>query len=303
MKIIAQSLSEAYQIASKELGVSASEINIEIITKPSAGFFGFFKKMGEFEASANKNSQKAKVSKIKDFKKPKVEKKHLNDTEAKFYTEPKAHTELKTEQIKEAINQEVKPKQIEPRKPRIDAFKAYDGMIDSFNSPTQDNKQASKEEKRPLINSEVLAEVKKGLDTLFGVSDFKICVMEVSEFDENTIFVKLDGEDCALLIGKEGYRYKALSYLLYNWINSKYELNVRLEIAEFLKNQEVAVGLYLESVIAKIEEQGFGNTKVLDGVLLKIALEQLRAAFPQKYVGIKQNEEGKYIVVNDFHKR
>lgn len=295
MKIIAQSLSEAYQIASKELGVSASEINIEIITKPSAGFLGFFKKMGEFEASANKNSQKAKVSKIKDFKKPKVEKKSLN--------EPKAQPEPKIEQVKESIDQEVKPKQTEPRKPRIDAFKAYDGMIDSFNSPTQDNKQASKEEKRPLINSEVLAEVKKGLDTLFGVSDFKICVMEVSEFDENTIFVKLDGEDCALLIGKEGYRYKALSYLLYNWINSKYELNVRLEIAEFLKNQEVAVGLYLESVIAKINEQGFGNTKVLDGVLLKIALEQLRAAFPQKYVGIKQNEEGKYIVVNDFYRR
>lgn len=295
MKIIAQSLSEAYQIASKELGVSASEINIEIITKPSAGFLGFFKKMGEFEASANKNSQKAKVSKIKDFKKPKVEKKPIN--------EPKAQPEPKIEQVKESIDQEVKPKQTEPRKPRIDAFKAYDGMIDSFNSPTQDNKQASKEEKRPLINSEVLTEVKKGLDTLFGVSDFKICVMEVSEFDENTIFVKLDGEDCALLIGKEGYRYKALSYLLYNWINSKYELNVRLEIAEFLKNQEVAVGLYLESVIAKIEEQGFGNTKVLDGVLLKIALEQLRAAFPQKYVGIKQNEEGKYIVVNDFYRR
>ena len=63
MRIQAYSLSEAYLKASVELGVSAADVNVEIITKPSAGFLGFFKKLGEFEVSTTKR-------KVKDFKKP-----------------------------------------------------------------------------------------------------------------------------------------------------------------------------------------------------------------------------------------
>ena len=104
--------------------------------------------------------------------------------------------------------------------------------------------------------------------------------------------------------GKEGYRYKALSYLLYNWINLKYGLNIRLEIAEFLKNQEEMIEKYLAPVIERIRNSGRGQTKILDGVLIKIALESLRAAFPEKYVGIKSGREGgKFIVVNDFNRK
>ncbi|MCI6299110.1 MAG: protein jag, partial [Campylobacter sp.] len=142
-----------------------------------------------------------------------------------------------------------------------------------------------------------------GLKTLFGASDFKIHIEEVSKYVENSVYIKLDGEDCALLIGKEGYRYKALSSLLYNWINSKYNLNVRLEIAEFLKNQEAGMRVYLEGIIRRVEENGHAITKPLDGVLIKIALEQLRERFKDKYVGIKNSEEGKYILINDFYSR
>ena len=153
------------------------------------------------------------------------------------------------------------------------------------------------------LNTEILNEIESGLKTLFGASDFKIHIEEVSKYDENSVYIKLDGEDCALLIGKEGYRYKALSSLLYNWINSKYNLNVRLEIAEFLKNQEAGMRVYLEGIIRRVEENGHAITKPLDGVLIKIALEQLRERFKDKYVGIKNSEEGKYILINDFYSR
>ena len=39
--------------------------------------------------------------------------------------------------------------------------------------------------------------------------------------DDNTLYIEFSGEDAALLIGKEGYRYKALSYILFNWIHEK----------------------------------------------------------------------------------
>ena len=187
-----------------------------------------------------------------------------------------------------------------------------DDIIDNFNASNENKPEEPKEmafvkkaenKQGGELNTEILNEIESGLKTLFGASDFKIHIEEVSKYDENSVYIKLDGEDCALLIGKEGYRYKALSSLLYNWINSKYNLNVRLEIAEFLKNQEAGMRVYLEGIIRRVEENGHAITKPLDGVLIKIALEQLRERFKDKYVGIKNSEEGKYIIINDFHSR
>ncbi len=147
-------------------------------------------------------------------------------------------------------------------------------------------------------------EIQKDVNALFAHSCFELNEINVYAYSEDTVLVEFSGNDSALLIGKEGYRYKALSYILYNWINIKYNLNVRLEIAEFLKNQEEMIAKYLVGVIERINNTGRGQTKVLDGVLVKIALEALRAEFPNKYVGIKSGREGgRFIVINDFNKR
>ncbi len=77
-----------------------------------------------------------------------------------------------------------------------------------------------------------------------------------------------------------------------------------LEIAEFLKNQEEMIAKYLVGVIERINNTGRAQTKILDGVLVKIALESLRAEFPDKYVGIKSGREGgRFIVINDFNRK
>ena len=308
MRIQAYSLSEAYLKASVELGVSVADVNVEIITKPSAGFLGFFKKLGEFEVSTIKR-------KVKDFKKPAKE----YFSESRF--ESNAQSPVPKPEIKSQSAFKPEPNSFESKenlespskKPeRSNVFKAYDNIIDNFNASNENKPEEPKEmafvkkaenKQGGELNTEILNEIESGLKTLFGASDFKIHIEEVSKYDENSVYIKLDGEDCALLIGKEGYRYKALSSLLYNWINSKYNLNVRLEIAEFLKNQEAGMRVYLEGIIRRVEETGHANTKPLDGVLIKIALEQLRERFKDKYVGIKNSEEGKYIIINDFHSR
>ena len=163
--------------------------------------------------------------------------------------------------------------------------------------------QKQKEQKPKADIDKVLPEIKQGVEKLFGGNFFTIDKIDVRKFDDDTVIVELDGEDAALLIGKEGYRYKAISYLLYNWIGSKYGLSVRLEIAQFLQNQEAAIEQYLKSVIERVEETGKAKTKHLDGVLVKIALEKLREKFPDKYVGVKSNSDGQYVVVNDFIKK
>ena len=164
-----------------------------------------------------------------------------------------------------------------------------------------DEDSLSVSEKKIDIDA-VSKEVQREINQLFKHICFEIDTIEVSAYDEQTLLIEFQGEDAALLIGKEGYRYKALSYMLFNWINAKYDLQLRLEIAEFLQNQEESVGRYLEGVCESIDRDGRAQTKILDGVLVQIALKELRERYPQKYVVIRSTRDGlKYILINDYH--
>ena len=148
----------------------------------------------------------------------------------------------------------------------------------------------------------VVVEIREKINELFTLTCFKIEHVTVTRYDAETILIEFQGEDAALLIGKEGYRYKAISYMLFNWINAKYKVQLRLEIAEFLKNQEDSIHHYIESVCESIERDGKAQTKILDGVLVQIALKELRERYPKKYVVIRSTKDGlKYIIVNDYH--
>ena len=147
-----------------------------------------------------------------------------------------------------------------------------------------------------------MKEIKDGVIRLLNASCFDIELIKIQKYNNMTISIFLDGKDAALLIGKEGYRYKAFSYLLYNWANIKYDINIRLEIAEFLTNQQDMIKKYLKHVITKVNNNGRAQTKILDGILVKIALEELRSEFPDKYVGIRTAKNGgKYVLVNNFN--
>jgi len=148
---------------------------------------------------------------------------------------------------------------------------------------------------------DVVRIAKKEVNELFKLSCFEIDEIDVKVYDEETIIFEINGKDAALLIGKEGYRYNAISTMLFNWISQKYGYKVKLEIAEFLVQQEEMMRKFLEPTIREIEQKGRCKTKPFDGVLAYIALDILRAEFPDKYVAIKKNRDGdNYLVVNQF---
>ncbi|GAA9930333.1 Jag N-terminal domain-containing protein [Helicobacter pylori] len=151
-------------------------------------------------------------------------------------------------------------------------------------------------------NGDKLHEIEQELKDLFSHLPYKINKVEVSLYEPGVLLIDIDGEDSTLLIGEKGYRYKALSYLLFNWIHPAYDYNIRLEISTFLQNQEKVMEVQLQSTIMTVHEVGKGQMKAPDGVLTYIALKKLRKAFPNKYVSIKTNlNDEKYIVINDFN--
>ncbi|MFP6268075.1 Jag N-terminal domain-containing protein [Helicobacter pylori] len=163
-------------------------------------------------------------------------------------------------------------------------------------------KPPKKNPKEESHNGDKLHEIKQELKDLFSHLPYKINKVEVSLYEPGVLLIDIDGKDSALLIGEKGYRYKALSYLLFNWIHPTYGYSIRLEISTFLQNQEKVMEAQLQSTIMTVHEVGKGQMKAPDGVLTYIALKKLRKAFPNKYVSIKTNlNDEKYIVINDFN--
>ncbi|MGL2642085.1 Jag N-terminal domain-containing protein [Helicobacter pylori] len=201
--------------------------------------------------------------------------------------------EVKEESVKETNTKEIH-QSAEEKKQKLETETPQEEII----TP----KPPKKNPKEESHNGDKLHEIKQELKDLFSHLPYKINKVEVSLYEPGVLLINIDGEDSALLIGEKGYRYKALSYLLFNWIHLTYGYSIRLEISTFLQNQEKVMEAQLQSTIMTVHEVGKGQMKAPDGVLTYIALKKLRKAFPNKYVSIKTNlNDEKYIVINDFN--
>ena len=313
-RIEADTLEEAYSKAAKELACSVTEINYEIVQHPTTGMMGLFKKTAIIIA-VKKLTTEVKVPKSnKELEKKETKTKEVKKKEVKITSKEKATK-------KEAPKNEVSKKKIELKE---------DAIVDNFftndkntSTKTETNKVENKKVTNKKIETEVSTteevvfkddrdtpenkalsiEIEKKIQTLMKAGCFEIDTVEVDVFS-GIAHIFIDGDDAALLIGKEGYRYNALSYMLFNWINAHYNLYIKLEIAEFIQAQEEMIDNYLKPISEHIKEHGKGKTKPLDGILVQIALEKLRAMFPNKYIAIKTGKDGKkFIIINDFNTR
>lgn len=287
-KFEADCLEKVYELAKAEFNCSITELEIEVIQQPSKGFLGFGKKNAVIEVCFKDNCKKY-VQETKSFKNKDIKIEEVCD---RIESSNKSEVEnfSKREEKKEPLS-------------RVPKVESKDKIFDNFY-----NEEMSQNEIPKIVikkdKEKILEEVKLGINTLFEDTCYKIDHINVEFYDEETLYVEFLGEDSALLIGKEGYRYKALSYILFNWINEKYGLMLRLEVAQFLKNQEEAIYTYLEPIIEIIKEKGTFKTKPLDGILVHIALKKLRDEFPDKYVAVKTNVRGdKYVLVNEYRAR
>lgn len=263
-KIEAHTLEEAYAKAAAEFGCSVTALQVEIVQFPSKGVLGLFKKSAIIIAN--------------------LPHKPLAAVEESVAV---VETEIETPVVSA---EPVEPEELV--------------LGDEFYEQADDFEEEGEMEGDfyQLSAQECADEVKEQINVLFKDICFDINGIDVSVYDENTLLVEFTGADAALMIGKEGYRYKALSYMLFNWINAVYGMQLRLEIAEFLKNQEESISRYLINVCDIIDQDGRAQTKVLDGVLVQIALKQLRDRYPDRYVAIRSTRDGgKFIIINSYH--
>lgn len=284
-KFEAKSLEEAYALATNEFNCSITDLEIDIEQQPRKGILGFGKKNAIIKVQEKRKHRRYDNRKIKEQK---LKKKDIKIEEVSKKINDSKETSPKVEPKKESVNLKEVPT-VETKE------KIFDNFYDDDSKNQRNNLVIKKDQEK------ILDEVRDGINSLFLNTCYDINNVKVEFYDNETLYVEFTGEDSALLIGKEGYRYKALSYILFNWINEKYGLMLRLEVAEFLKNQEDSIHNYLEPVIDIIHEKGTFKTKPLDGILVHIALKRLRDEFPNKYVAVKTNARGaRYVLVNEY---
>lgn len=263
MTFEAKTLEEAYLAAAKAFECSVSELeNITVVKNPKKGIFGFFSQNALIEVGMELPQKRSLES-------------------------------IETEEIVTSTTKEMSS-----------ADTVEEKLEESSVEELPKEEIVATEEKSSYAFEEVesfVEKIEEEINLLFAESCFELDKIEVSKFDFETVLIEFNGKDAALLIGKEGYRYNALSYMLFNWIHQKYGFKIRLEIAEFLRNQEDMMKKFLQPTIKEVEYKGKAKTKSLDGVLVHIAVDILRNCFPDKYVGVKQKRDGeKYIIVNEF---
>jgi len=288
-KVEADTLEEAYQKAATQLACSITDIQYEVIQHPSKGILGFLKKKAIIVATCKNTAvPEEKVVAVVSETLPTQEEEVASEILSVVQ-----ETVIKKEIVVETLIEESHTVE-------------NDAIVDNFFAADQDDKSEQREdeiEEESVIYDELALMIENQIKELLSHSCFDIDVVEVDVRD-NTALIFIDGEDAALLIGKEGYRYNALSYMLFNWLHTKYELFIKLEIAEFLTSQQEMIRNYIKPVIENVEKNGKGKTRTLDGILVQIALEQLREAFPNKYVAVKTGREGKkFVVVNEFNNK
>ncbi len=274
IEIKAKTLEEALIQASIALNCPIINLQYEVIQTPSKGFLSIGKKEAIILAGVKESVKEVKEESVKEVKEESVK-------------------EVKEESVKETNTKEIH-QSAEDKKQNSGTETPQEEII----TPKPSKKNLREESH----NGDKLHEIKQELKDLFSHLPYKINKVEVSLYEPGVLLIDIDGEDSALLIGEKGYRYKALSYLLFNWIHPTYGYNIRLEISTFLQNQEKVMEAQLQSTIMTVHEVGKGQMKAPDGVLTYIALKKLRKAFPNKYVSIKTNlNDEEYIVINDFN--
>ncbi len=289
-KIEAASLEAAYALACQELDCSINELRYEIVQYPSKGILGLFAKPAIIVAAVERTI-------VETHERPGETKPTSEEAEET----PEESTRHEVSNETKVLGREPDESNTVPKKQEISGSEPVNDseaeIIEGFFSDERPESEGENDE--ALLQEEIEGTLKD----LMAKSCFDIDVVEVDVI-EDTAYIFIDGEDAALLIGKEGYRYNAISYLLYNWIHTRYRLYTKLEIARFLSSQEEMIRKNLQQVIEHVEREGWGRTRPLDGILVQIALEQLREAFPNKYVAIKRQRDGKrYVLINEFNKK
>ena len=343
IKIETNTLEEAYQQATKELKCSAADVHLEIIQYPRKVFGLFRKKAIVFAYKEQMMITTLQSEGTQQPTQEALPYNDSHDHSDTATSKPSKSTPTNTAKksppitptkksappivpIKSKNDQDSNDKSVDTIStanrpqgtpltdtPPVVSRKAYNKkknltntlLEDFYLAPSKDfsNKLLTKDQLQS-IKVDTISEIKKEIEQTFLLEGFDYQLIEISMYNDKTIYIKFDGKDISILIGKQGYRYKALYHLLFAWIYGKYRLSVHLEVGQFLEKQQRVIRRQLGNFAKRVEEIGYGKTLPIEEAFIHIGLEYLRERCPDKHIINKKDAKGNsYIKVEEFRSK
>jgi len=284
IEIESSDLNSAIIEASEKLNCPYEDIDYHIIQAPKKGLLGVGRKSAIIVANCKKSRDE-------------IEPTQIFDKQKKDKSSPINISSLldKKDQLLKSISEKIGYKEDETSK-NIE--------VDSLETKTLNNKEVVKDDSQKVeVKQDRKEEIEQKVRNLILNSTcFEIDVCRVDSIEDDSIYITIDGRDAPLLIGREGYRYKALYFTLSSWLHTSYGLKLTLEVGQFIKKHREIIHRYLLDEVFPVVDKGLSfKTKPLDEFLLKIALKEIREKYPEKYVKIRDSVEGdKFIVIDEF---
>lgn len=305
-KVTANTLQEALSKAALELGCSVTELDYEVVQYESKGVLGIGKK--DAIIIANLKNSSAQLDNAQKHQEASYQQSQTSQSNQAIQESSQANSSQNNSNQNQGFfdaSEFVASASLESSESSYESSKQShtNQSYTNYDEPYNTDNTSTTQTKKFQTKEEVASEIQNLIQEMLSYTPYKIDNVNVGFYDNQTLSIYIDGEDSALLIGERGYRYKAISYLLFNWIQPAYGYNIRLEIAQFLQNQEEAIDAYLVGIINEVKREGRAQTKPLDGILAFIALKKLRGHFPDKYISFRENPQNeKYIIINDFYR-
>ncbi|MBR5914216.1 MAG: protein jag [Selenomonadaceae bacterium] len=234
-----KSVEDALQVALSELGLSESEVDVEVLEMPSKGIFGFF---GNKPARIKVTVKEVEVPAPEVVPEEPVEKVVIEPpTVVKFRVVPSLDTlpKVDAEFVEEKPSDDIEKSAVgnEPA-PTVEETPKVD------NEPVEDKESCEREQ--------IIERAKKFLTDIYKAVDIDLTI-NVREVDGN-IFLDLAEKDSAMIIGKHGQTIDALQYLTNLAANRSTEEKIRfiLDVGNYRERREETIIKLAKSVADRV---------------------------------------------------
>ena len=239
----AKTKNEAITKACIELGVSSDQLDIQVISEGSSGFFGFGSKPAIIKVRKLKEvSEDAEIEKIVDsvklesFKEeekkeaPKPAPKAKQNTKTADRPEQKKEEAKETEEIKES-----RPQKEKKAKPVKEKKKKKKPVKEPKEKPVKEKPAKPAREIEILTDPEEIKDVENRasvfLKDVFASMDLgEVEIASTYNTKDGCLEVNFDGEDMGILIGKRGQTLDSLQYLTSLVVNKGKSTYIRVKL-------------------------------------------------------------------------
>ena len=268
----AKTKNEAITKACIELGVSSDQLDIQVITEGSSGFFGFgskpaiikVRKLKDIsdEAEIEKIVDSVKIESFKEEEKKKENQKPVQKASAKQFSKPVNKQEQKTENEKE----QKEPKETRAKKEKQPKPVKEKPVKEKSSREQKEKTEKEKPAKAPkeieiITDPEEIKEIENRafvfLRDVFASMDLgEVEITSKYNTKDGCLEVDFEGNDMGILIGKRGQTLDSLQYLTSLVVNkgkSSY-IRVKLDTEDYRRRRKETLENLARGIAYKVKK-------------------------------------------------